>query len=53
MRVQVKGRHLWFDVEGQALEDHFTWKDAPEVYWPLLADFVARTAPRAGQASRA
>lgn len=20
---------------------HFTWKDAPERYWPLLLDFVA------------
>jgi pimeloyl-ACP methyl ester carboxylesterase len=21
---------------------HFTWKDVPETYWPLLTDFVAR-----------
>ena len=21
---------------------HFTWKDAPEWYWPLLIDFVSK-----------
>jgi pimeloyl-ACP methyl ester carboxylesterase len=26
---------------------HFTWKDAPDRYWPLLVDFVASTAARA------
>ena len=30
----------------EVLDDagHFTWKDAPERYWPLLSDFVASTA---------
>jgi pimeloyl-ACP methyl ester carboxylesterase len=30
----------------EVLDDagHFTWKDAPERYWPLLNDFVASTA---------
>lgn len=29
-------------VEGAG---HFTWKDAPERYWPLLTDFVTRNGP--------
>jgi pimeloyl-ACP methyl ester carboxylesterase len=29
-------------VEGAG---HFTWKDAPERYWPLLIDFVTRARP--------
>jgi pimeloyl-ACP methyl ester carboxylesterase len=23
---------------------HFTWKDAPDRYWPLLTEFVSSTA---------
>jgi pimeloyl-ACP methyl ester carboxylesterase len=22
---------------------HFTWRDAPDRYWPILLDFVAKT----------
>jgi proline iminopeptidase len=22
---------------------HFTWKDAPDLYWPVLAEFISRT----------
>jgi pimeloyl-ACP methyl ester carboxylesterase len=29
-------------VEGAG---HFTWKDAPERYWPLVTDFVTNAAP--------
>jgi hypothetical protein len=24
---------------------HFTWKDAPDRYWPLLAEFVTHPGP--------
>jgi pimeloyl-ACP methyl ester carboxylesterase len=27
---------------------HFTWKDAPQRYWPILTEFVTSTAGRDG-----
>jgi pimeloyl-ACP methyl ester carboxylesterase len=40
----------WALVRLEVLEGagHFTWKDAPERYWPILTDFVASTAGRDG-----
>ena len=32
---------------------HFTWLDAPEAYWPIIAEFVQRVARSASEPSRA
>lgn len=51
MQIDVNGTRLWFDVDAlrpgigrlEVLEGagHFPWKDAPERYFAVIAEFVA------------
>lgn len=49
MHVDVNGTRLWFDAlpDGSARLEviegagHFTWRDAPDRYWPIVLDFLA------------